>query len=185
MRRAPAVVPAVVAAIALVLAAAGCGEKETPTATSDWADSLCTSLNSWTIDMQEVVRQFVTPEDNVTTPGVIQALDRAETATSTLRDDLQNLGRPPLENGQQAKELADESADAMKEHINAAQDAAHGESDTLEELLQRDVTILSELKAASDEARTLVSKLEGAGSQVRNALDQSGACDDLRSELGS
>ena len=84
MGRAPA---AAVIALAFVLTVAGCGEKETPQATSDWAESLCTSLNSWTVDMEDIIREWVTPKDSEAAGGVIPALDRAETSTSTLRDD--------------------------------------------------------------------------------------------------
>jgi hypothetical protein len=93
----------------LALLAAGCGgsdDSSTDTsATSEWADGLCSAINTWTTSIGSIgdtISAGDISKDSLTT-----AVDDAKSATETFTSDIEDLGKPDTEAGQQAKESID------------------------------------------------------------------------------
>ena len=99
------------------LFAAGCGgddesssqttteaptEAPTGASTDEWADSFCSALTTWKNDLEEAAEPL-TDLSSLSEESLQQAADDAKTATETLSDSLNGLGRPDISSGEQVR----------------------------------------------------------------------------------
>ena len=85
------------------VAAAGCGgsDDETdsePDPTAAWASDFCSAVTTWTDELQGITSQF-TDTSNLSEEGIQSAADDVKSSTQTLVDDLEGLGAPPTDSG--------------------------------------------------------------------------------------
>jgi hypothetical protein len=163
------------AALAAVLASCG-GEDEPPA--QAWADDVCTRINTWGQELRDIATGGSVAE-------IQQALDQAVSATGDLVTDLREIGPPDTESGAEAKAEVDalaESTQERVERVRAEAEDAEGSSD----LLQLAANVATELDAAQQEARATfdrVSDLDASG-ELREGIESSEACDELRAAVG-
>ena len=116
------------------------------------------------------------------TERIKQKVDQAATATDDLLSDLQGIGAPDTESGDEAKSEVDALAESTKDRstgFKAEAESAEGTSDAL----QLAANIATELDAAEQEARETfdeVSDLDPAG-ELRDGIENSESCDQLTS----
>ena len=112
-----------IALLAVPLAAvalAGCGgsdsDSSSATSAESWADSLCTSISTWTAAVQSAVEPL--KSGDVSKGSLQDATSELKDATSTFVDDVKSLGPPDTEGGQKAKESLDTLADGLSGGID-------------------------------------------------------------------
>jgi uncharacterized phage infection (PIP) family protein YhgE len=169
---------------ALALAAAGCGGDDENDATTEWAGDVCSSISTWQSSITDAVNSV---KDNPTLDGVDNAVTEAKDATKTFTDDLQGLGKPETDAGQQAQDALQElssTVDAgiqqIEQSVQEAKDA--GASSALSAVSEVSATIAT-LTSQVTTTWTQLQNLNG-GQELKDAFDNAGSCDDLRTTTG-
>jgi phage-related protein len=160
--------------------AAGCGsDKSSGTvSTTDWANSLCSAVTTWTSSVKSAGDSL--KGGNVSQDALKSAADDVTSATDTFADDLRGLGKPDTEAGQQAKASVQKLSDELKsdlQDIKSTVDEASGVSGTLNA-----VTAASgKVSAMGTQVQSTFSDLEqlDAKGELENAFQQADACSSL------
>jgi uncharacterized membrane-anchored protein YhcB (DUF1043 family) len=174
------VVAIVIAAIAMRLSDDG------PPTTEEWADSVCTSLSDWRDSITSLADIDGEP---LTADAFRETLDDADAATSDLVSELQDLGPPDLEAGDQLEEQLDESTGQLESSFDTLKDSAEEAADgPAGEFLQQLTGLASDFAALQTAIATTASTLANAnvGEESRAELQQAFAdapsCQSLQAE---
>jgi hypothetical protein len=175
------------AIVALVVLRSNDDSSGSPSAAT-WADSVCTSIDSWRTSITSLAD---VSGGTLTKDSLRQKLDDADTATQKLVTDLQDLGAPDLESGDQLKGKLDTDADSLSSNYDAlqakAQDALDAGSTTsflsalaalatpFQNLVNQISTTLEDLRSADDVSAD-------ARAELQQAFDDSEACMKLRTQ---
>jgi hypothetical protein len=121
--------------LALVVSACGGSKKAGTTttsslsATTDWANSVCSAFTDWKNSIQDV-KSTVTA-GNLSSSQLRQAARQAEDATKTLTRTLSNLGTPDVPGIEQAQTNIDALKTSLSANVSVIQSAfAHGQPST-------------------------------------------------------
>jgi hypothetical protein len=113
---------AVVGAIALAVAAAGCGSSnDTASKTEAWADGMCNALTDWQNSVTAAGENV--SKGNLSKSSLEGAADGVADANKQLRDDLDSLGKPPTETVDKAKSALNQLGDDLNTNLEAIRDA--------------------------------------------------------------
>lgn len=129
---------AAIVLLALLLAA-GCGGDE-ESSSEAWTNDFCSSAADWRTSLEDIVGQFQNPSE-LDADSIQGAIDDGLAATETFVDDVQELGAPETEAGQEVAGIVDsmtssvettaeslrttfEDADSIGDVVTAAGDAA-------------------------------------------------------------
>jgi hypothetical protein len=173
-------VPAVVAAAAL--AAAGCGGSSSSssdtTPTNQWADSLCSSITTWTSSLSSIVGNL--QSGGLTKDSLQTAVDDAKTATDEFTTSLGKLGRPETKSGQKAQDSVNQLSSEIQSDLTTIEDAVNGASGVSGVLNAVTVTKGTLTKAGTQVTDTLTGfqNLDAKG-ELEAAFKQSGSCKKL------
>ena len=168
----------------LALAAAGCGGDDGNDATTEWAGDVCSSISTWQSSITDAVNSV---RDNPTKEGVDNAFNDAKDATKTFTDDLKGLGTPETDAGQQATDALNELSsdlDAGVQQVQQAIQTAEGAGAT--GALSAISAVSATLSTLMSQATTTFSQLQNlnGGQELKDAFDNAGSCDDLRTTTG-
>ena len=146
----------VVAAVALV--AGGCGGEE-ESASDAWAADFCSAAADWRSSIDDVIAQFQSPAD-LSADSVREAVEEGFDATDAFLDDVQSLGAPETEAGEEAAGIVD----SMTSTIQSTEDDLRAEfesssGDSLPELI-------SKLGQASTQIQQMGQDLQGSLQQL-------------------
>lgn len=112
--------------VAVTLVAAGCGKSSKPSTTADWANGLCTSINTWKGAISSATDSV--KAGNVSKSALQSTADNVKSATSTLQSDVKKLGAPPTKAGPEAQQsvqtLSQQIGDGVQSIQNAVGDAS-------------------------------------------------------------
>ena len=119
-----------------VLFAAGCGgddesssqtsiEASTGASTGEWAESFCSALRTWKDDLEEAAEPL-TDLSSLSEESLQQAADDAKTATETLSDSLNGLGRPDISSGEQVRSSVQDLARDVENGADEIETAVEG-----------------------------------------------------------
>ena len=179
MHRVPAIAAAVLV-VALSLVAAGCGGDET-SSSEQWADSVCTDLNTWADSVTTTITGVMSQGLGVSSSDLKAAANQASSATSRLVDDLRQIGPPDTESGQQAQQELQQIGDTIEQHANKARDLVEGGSGSGSAgIVATARSLLVEIGAAADEVKSALTSLEQAGQDIRDGIQASDSCTKLR-----
>jgi len=174
-------VPAVVAAVAL--AAAGCGGSSSSsgsdtTPTNEWADSLCSSITTWTSSLSSIVGDL--QSGGITKDSLQTAVGDAKTATDEFTTSLGNLGKPDTEAGQQAQDSVNNLSSEIQTDMTTIEEAVNGASGVSGVLNAVTVTKDTLTKAGTQVSDTLTGfqDLDAKG-ELEAAFKQSDSCKKL------
>ena len=134
--------------IGFVLAlAAGCGGDDA--GAEAWAGDVCSSVQEWRENLTSLVVDAQV--EGLSAESVRTAIDGGVEATQRLRDQLEDLGPPDTEAGDEIEQELDELADEVVEQVEAARDEAEAlpEDQSVPELLESLTSIASESPVAS------------------------------------
>jgi membrane protein implicated in regulation of membrane protease activity len=166
--------------LVLVLALAGCGG-DGSSASEDYADGVCMSLSTWVTEVQETV-QSLTDAGLATSREDLQASwEETKDATETLVNDLEQLGPPETEDGEQVKSELDALGTELTQQIDAIEQALDSGGGV--------TAVAAEVSAAISAAANAVEMtyqdlqgLDPAG-ELREAFEDSDDCDALEEQL--
>ena len=164
----------------VALLAAGCGSSKKPPSAADWANGVCTAMNTWTSAIKSST-------DSLTSGGLSKdslqsTADDIKSATESLESDLKDLGKPNTSAGQQAKDSVDQLSSDLKtdtDSIKAAVDGASGVRGIAAAVTTISTTLVTM-------GKQLVSTFNGleqldAKGELQTAFQQSSACQQLSS----
>ncbi|HEY9457006.1 MAG TPA: hypothetical protein VIQ56_03800 [Gaiella sp.] len=164
---------------ALAVAAAGCGGDDQSDA-EQWADSVCTDLNTWADSMTTTISGVMSQGLGVTRNDLQAAANQASSATTRLVDNLREIGPPDTESGQAAQQQLQQVGDSIERHATKARDLVESGSSSGAGLVATARSVLVEIGAAADEVKGALSSLQQAGEDIRSGIEASDACSQLR-----
>ncbi len=169
-------------AIALSVAAAGCGgsdSEEDPTAA--WASGFCTAVTNWTDDLQTVTSEF-TDTSNLSEDGIKSAADDVKSSTQTLVDDLRGLGAPPTDSGDAVKSALDDLSTTLEDESTSIQETAQSASGLtgIANAISSISTSLSAMATSFSDALTTIQNADAKG-ELQSALQDSPDCAEISS----
>lgn len=170
-----------VAAAAVVAAGCGGDESSSGSATTDWADGVCSALTTWSAELTSTAEGLKEAGTSISKDDLSAAADDVRTATQTLGDDLRGLGRPDTEAGQTAQDTLTQLADDLSaevETITTAVDEASGLSGAIT-AFQTVSSTLAEMGSQVASALSTLESLDG-GQELEDAFAQAPACADLQ-----
>lgn len=166
-------------AIALVVLVAGCGDE-----TSDaegWADSFCSNVNAWAMDLRGIAGDLQDDPSSVTVAGIRTAVARAQDATETFAGELRDLGPPREESGDAIEREMQSLAARVERIVDDVRDDVSGQNGNLFGAL---TAVSSGIAEASKAVATSLTKIGEAGSdELADALRRSQQCADVRDQL--
>jgi hypothetical protein len=173
-------VPAAALVAGLSLVAAGCGGDD-KSSSEQWADSVCTDLNTWADSITTTITSVMSQGLGVSSSDLSAAANQASSATSRLVDDLRQIGPPDTESGQQAQQELQQLGDGIEQHANKARDLVEGASGSgAAGIVDTARSLLVEIGAAADQVKSALTSLGQAGQDIRDGIDASDACQTLR-----
>ena len=165
-----------VLAIVVGLVTAGCGSKKQPTSTADWANGVCSAISTWTTSVKSSANTL--KSGNLSKTSLQSAADATKSATETLRSDLNSLGEPGTQAGQQAKSLTDELRANLKSGIDTITTAVNGASG-VSGVVSAGATVVTTVATMADQVTSTVSSLKQLGGEVQTAFQQSSECQQI------
>src|SRR5262245_12009552 len=175
----------VVAVVALGVLAAGCGGKSSSSGTTsadNWANSLCSSISSWSTSVQSTTSSL---QGNVTKESLDSASSDIAKSTNKFVDELKGLGTPETESGKKAKESLDTLAGELEQDVKKIQDAVKNVSGT-SSALQAISTVSSTLSTLGNQvttAFTSIQQLDTKG-ELEKAFRNADSCKALNKQNG-
>jgi hypothetical protein len=162
--------------------AAGCGGDDGgSSATTEWADGVCSAIATWGTSITatgESLRSGATRPDDLR-----EAVDEFESATRTFIDDLRGLGKPDTEAGERAQEELDQLAETVEENVSTMQTAID-EASGVSEVVAAATTISSTLATMGQQLASTFAELESldASGELEEAFREADSCDELSNE---
>lgn len=173
--------------IAVLALATGCGgsESDQQSATEAWADDVCSTVSDWTGAVEDAQTTLSDPA-NLSANDVRGALESVSTATTAFVNDLQDIGPPDTEAGEQAGAQLATLSDQLQEQADVVTRTLNQPSASLQELLAQVSTVtkaLSTMVTDSVAAVDNIRQLDGAD-ELERAFQDSQTCQELRASGG-
>jgi hypothetical protein len=174
------IVTVVTLMIAFSLSACGGDGGSDTTSPSEWADSLCSDLSEWKSSVTSVAASL--GGGDLSQEQVQDVVNEVAASTEMLVGNLQDLGRPDTEAGQEAQDAVNQLADELQTGIGEMERAAAGASSGTD-ARQAAAAIGATATTMSDELSSTLTSLEQLEpeGELKSALEQSEACNDLSS----
>ena len=158
-----------------------------PSAT-EWAGSVCTSLSDW----KTSIAALADLDDGLDAQTLGTKIDDAQAATTTLVNDLEELGPPDLEAGDEARARLSASVDELRASFDELEEGAHEAADagSATDFLRSLAKLAPQFQALLGEAATTIEAVESANvgdeaaAELRTAFESAPACDGLRNGDG-
>jgi hypothetical protein len=155
--------------------------------TATWAESVCASLVDW----RSSITSLADVSGETLTPELLgEKLDDAEAATDELVTELEDLGPPDLEAGDQVEQALDDAVGGLRTSYASlqaqAQDAVGVESPT--EFLQALAALAPEFQSLLNQIRDTVASLQSASlfgeasAELEQAFASAGSCQELQAD---
>lgn len=164
--------------VAAVALAAGCGGSDDggASATTQWADSVCSAITTWQSAVTDAVESV---KASPSRDSVENAVGDVKDATQTLGDDLDKAGKPDTSSGDQVKETLDELRSNLDDDVGKIEDAVDNASDT--GVMTAVSTVSATLATMSTQISSAVDKLKqvDAEGELRSAFSDAEACSSL------
>ena len=169
------------AVLAGVLLAAGCGGNgdETSSAT-EWADEVCSAMTTWVGSVSSATESL--GDGGLSEDSLENAVDDVRDASQTLADDLQDVGRPDTDAGQEAEASLDQLADDVDQSLQELESAVEGVSGG-DDVLSAVSLITATLSTMANQvagAFEELGELDAAG-ELEDAFEESDECSALLS----
>jgi gas vesicle protein len=160
-----------IVAIALAALASRLKEDDGQLSPTEWAGSVCSSLSDW---RSSIVALADVQPGELDADTLSEKLDDAETATEQLVSELDDLGAPDLESGEQVQQQLEASVDDLQSDFESLKSDAQAalDADSSAEFLQALAPLAPQFQALLDDV-----------SQVLDEVQSSNVADEVRSEL--
>lgn len=175
------------------LFAAGCGgddesssqttteastEASTGASTDEWADSFCSALTTWKNDLEEAAAPL-TDLSSLSEESLQQA-DDAKTATETLSDSLNGLGRPDISSGEQVRSSVQDLATDVENGANEVEAAVEGVASVADipSAIDTITTTVTDMGTEVDGAVQTLEDADASG-ELKTAFADADSCEEL------
>ena len=157
-----------------------------PSAT-EWADAVCTDLATWKSSIEALTD--VSPGDlNAEVLG--EKIDEAEAATSTLVSELQDLGAPDLDSGDELKQQLSSAADEIQSSVDALKQGAEeaSQASSPQDFFEALTALAPQFQELLDALSTTIDDLENADiaedarAELQAAFDDAESCQELQGD---
>jgi uncharacterized phage infection (PIP) family protein YhgE len=170
----------------LAIASAGCGgsdesTSETTDATpaGEWADGFCGAISTWTSELSDI-RDGFTDLSSLSQDGLETAAEDLKTATDQLIEDIQALGAPDTESGQEIETAVDDLGSTLETELDSIESTLD-ETSGITELpgaVQDLAASLSAMSSAFSSTLSSIGDVDVQG-ELEDAFESSSACDDI------
>lgn len=163
----------------VALAASGCGKKSQPPTATEWANSVCTAITTWTDSLSSAASSVT--NGNATKESLQSAAGDVQDATTTLADDLKSLGKPDTQAGQQAQQALNDLSTQIDANVKTIQNAV-GNASGVAGALTAISTVSATLVTMGNEVKATYKQVSALdpGGELQNAFKQADACAPLR-----
>ena len=171
----------------LAIALAGCadsgdsGESDQQSATEAWAEDVCSTVGAWTDTIADA-RTTLSDTANLSANAVRESFDSAAAATETFVKDLQGIGAPDTEAGEEAEQQLSTLSDELASQEAIIKDAMRQDAGTVSELRAQVSTVTGALSTMITDAQTALDnlrQLDGAA-ELEQAFQDAPECQDLQ-----
>jgi ATP-dependent exoDNAse (exonuclease V) beta subunit len=173
----------VLALAALALLAAGCGGDgnggDETLSTTEWANELCGAITTWTESLQSAAEPLT--GGNISREALQEAADDAESSTQEFTEDLEDLGRPDTESGQEAKDLLDGLDEQLDDDLQEIQTAV--EDANASNILPTVSKVSASLGEMAEQISATFDELDqlDASNELEQAFEEADSCAEIRS----
>ena len=170
----------VVACTALV--AAGCGGSDDSSSgtseTTTWANGLCSAITTWTSSLSSIADTL--KDGNLSKDALTSAADEAKTATEAFTSDLDELGTPDTDAGQQARDSIDQLSTDLKSDLTEIEDAIDGASG-VSGILNAVSVVSNTLVTMGNQVSDTIGGFEDIDvkGELESAFKEASSCDEL------
>jgi hypothetical protein len=173
-----------VAAIAIAALAMRLKDDGNPSS-AEWADSVCSDLTTWKSSIESLAD---VSGGTLTAATLSEKIDSAQAATRTLVSELEALGPPDLESGDQLQQELSSSAAAIQSSVAALQQSAEQvtQAGSSADFMQELAKLAPQFQTLLDTASKTVDDLRNANvaadasAELQAAFDASESCQQLR-----
>ena len=172
-------------ALALVLAA-GCGgdDDDDQTSSQAWADDFCSAAADWRSSLDDIISGFGSPSD-LSEDAIRDAVDEGLDTTEQFLEDVQGLGTPDTEAGQEVKGIVDDMSASVQATVDDLRDTL-GDSSSLQDLLLAVPQATAQLDDLQQELESSLDQLESVDTgELKGELESNEDCATAQSGSGS
>lgn len=173
---------AIVAAVALVAACGGSSAQKSDA--ERWADSLCTSVNTWQTSLKEAANSVADPA-SVSADSLTSAVNKAVNSTRTFVDDMKALEPPQTKASVQAKQILAGLDSSLAKSANDLDKALKGQTETPAQLLttvSSVAAVLAQMSTDVSDSLTQLEQIDSGTAELQQALEKSPECKALRGQ---
>jgi hypothetical protein len=168
----------------VLVLAPGCGGDDD--GAEAWAEDVCSSVQEWRENLTSLVLDA--QMEGLSVESVTTAIDGGVEATRRLRDQLDDLGPPDTEAGDEIERELDELADQVVEEVEAAQAQAEAlpEDQSVGELIDSLTSIADGLQSVVGDVQQTFADIQELepGTELEDAFQSSEDCQSLGEEGG-
>lgn len=166
--------------LAVVVLLAGCGG-DGSSASDDYANDVCSNLSTWVTDVEETVRSLTDAGLSISREDIQTAFDDTKESTDSMVNDLEQLGPPDTEDGQEAKSELDELAAELRQQLEVIEQAVNEGGGPVAIA----ATVSTAVSAAANAVNTTYRNLEGLDppGELRDAFQDADECNSLEEQL--
>jgi hypothetical protein len=166
--------------------AAGCGGGgggEKTTSAQDWADGVCSAINTWSDSLKSAGQSL--SSGNLSKSSLESAGNDVKDATAQLKDDLNGLGKPNVVSADEAQQSVHDLSNKIQQDVDkvdgAIKDAQSGGSvlSALPTVTSTFATMGAQVQATFDDLKQLDPKGE-----LESAFNNASSCKTLTSQKG-
>ena len=143
---------------ALVLAAGCGGDGDDESSAQAWADDFCSASADWRTSLEDIVGQFQSPSD-LDVDSVQAAVDDGLDATESFVNEVDELGAPETEAGQEAAGIVDSMTSSIQTTADELRSTFEG-IDSLQDLIAQAGPAASQVGQLEQELQSSVDELE-------------------------
>lgn len=168
---------------AALVAATGCGGDDEPPAEA-WANDVCTSISDWRTSIEGIVGDLQSQLTSADAAAAVKdAVASGVDATTQLKDELQDIGAPETEAGEEAKQALDDFADQAAQTADDVQAQAEKlpDSGSVTELLGQLTPMAASLESLAREGQSQLQDLESLdpSGEIQDGVENAEACQSL------
>jgi hypothetical protein len=169
--------------VAAVLALAGCGGDDEASASESYANDVCSNISTWVTDVQGTVNNLTDQGLSISREDLQTAYDDAKDSTDNMVNDLEQLGAPDTEDGQQAKSELDDLGSELRQQLDVIEEAINSGGG----LTTIAATVTTAVSTAANAVNTTFQNLQNLNppGELRDAFENSDDCNSLQDQISN
>jgi hypothetical protein len=168
-------------ALVAVVLLAGCGGDSGSSASEDYANSVCSDLSTWVTDVDGAITSLTDAGLATDKEDVQSSVDQAKDATNDLLNNLEDLGPPETDAGEQAKSELDSLGATLRKQIETVEQALDANTGAV----ALAATVTAALSTAASAVESSYNELKGLdpGGELEDAFKNAEDCKSLQDQV--